>query len=82
MWVVEPSLPAQIRCRFPTPHWGLSAAASLVYAPEGRFSGNGLLVSRVPKELNVSYGNNSQGTRKNILSIINTRKKQEIWFVI
>lgn len=40
----------------------------------------GFSVKTVPEELNVSCGNNSQGTRKNTLSIINTRKKQEVWF--
>lgn len=40
----------------------------------------GFSVQTVPEELNVSCGNNSQGTRKNTLSIINTRKKQEVWF--
>ena len=40
----------------------------------------GFSVKTVPEELNVSCGSNSQDTRKNILSIINTRKKQEIWF--
>ena len=40
----------------------------------------GFSVQTASEEPNVSYGNNSQGIRKNILSIINTRKKQEIWF--
>lgn len=43
---VESSLPAPTPCLFPVPHWGLSAAASLVYAPGGRFSGKGVLVSK------------------------------------
>ena len=40
----------------------------------------GFRVQTASEEPNVSYRNNSQGIRKNILSIINTRKKQEIWF--
>lgn len=38
-------------------------------------------MSLFPKELNVPQGNNSQGSRKHILSTINTRESQEILFL-
>ena len=49
---------------YPIPHWPLSAAASLVMPPREGSQGRGFSVKKVPKKLNVSYGNNSQGTRK------------------
>lgn len=42
----------------------LSAAASLVMPRRKALREEGFSVKGVPKELNVSYGNNSQGTRK------------------
>ena len=43
---------------------GLSVAASLVMPLKKGAQEKGFQCHRVPKELNVSYGNNSQGIRK------------------
>lgn len=59
---------------------GLSVVASLVMPLKEGTQERGFQCHGFPKELNVPQGNNSQGSRKHILSTINTRESQEILF--